>query len=183
MNSYPVDYHIHYHLDSCAGPDMTCTNIEQGAYVLGLKEIGVVKHCSEELPGGKDFVFWHILKEEDFQTFFDDIRVFSPESRIPMYAGVESELIDESGKISITGSHYDAIDYIMLSVHYMPFLHCVGYQPLIHPRAQRSKIQEDPFLCQEYLKWMDVVSRVGSMSIIEGLINGYCNAIKKNKKI
>ena len=183
MNPYPVDYHIHYYLDSCAGPDMTCENIGKEAGKLGLKEIGIVKHCSETLPGGKDFVSWHLLREEDFQTFIREVRAFSETSSIPVYAGVESELVSEDGTIAVTGSHYEAIDHIMLSVHYMPLMECIGYQPLIHPRAQRNSIADDRSLTAEYDKWRGAASRAGAAAIIEGLVRGYMNAIRRNKKI
>ncbi len=180
---YPVDYHIHYYMDSCADDEMTLKNIEEAAFAQGLREIGVVKHCSEKLPGGGDFVAWHILKQNEFDDFIHDVRSFAPGARLPIYAGVESELMNEAGDISISGTNYNKIDYIMLSVHYMIEMNALKHVPLLHPRMQRQLLENDTNMQSAMALWKEEVAQVGAARILEGLVNAYSNAIRRNGKI
>lgn len=48
------DYHVHYFVDGYAHEEMTLANIEREAVRLGLEEVCVLKHYSQELPNGEE---------------------------------------------------------------------------------------------------------------------------------
>ncbi len=74
-----VDYHVHYHVDKCAADDMTLPNIAAEAVRLGLEDVGVLKHYSEQLPNAQDqWRFWKRVDPGQFADYLTDIRAFGP---------------------------------------------------------------------------------------------------------
>lgn len=139
-----VDYHIHYYLDACADAEMTFPNIEETAVALGLAEIAVLKHYSHALPNNKaDWAAWHTVRPEQFERFLDEYHAFVPKARLPIYAGVETELVDDLGNINIPDADLDRLHLAALSVHYLPRLSFMETPLLYHPRMQRVLLAQD----------------------------------------
>jgi len=118
-----VDYHIHYFVDGCASDEMTLPNIAAEAVRIGLEEIGILKHYSQELPNKETkWVSWKRIIPKQFVDFLTDIRSFHSPAGLHILAGVETELLNDQGKINIPQSDIDKLDFINLSVHWLPDL-------------------------------------------------------------
>lgn len=179
-----VDYHIHYYLDACANAAMTFPNIEETALALGLAEIAVLKHYSHALPNGKaDWAAWHTVRAEQFEQFLQEYHDFRPRARLPVYAGVETELVDDSGNINIPDADLDRLDLAALSVHYLPRMSCMETPLLYHPRMQRALLEQDSEARAAYAAWLKQAERIGPAAFVQGLVEGYVKAIRRHPKV
>lgn len=179
-----VDYHIHYYLDACANAEMTFPNIEETAVAVGLSEIAVLKHYSYALPNAKaDWAAWHTVRPEQFERFLREFHDFRPRARLPIYAGVETELVDDLGTINIPDADLDRLDLAALSVHYLPRMACMEMPLLYHPRMQRALLDQDPEAKAAYAAWLAQAERTGPAAFVEGLVAGYVQAIRRHPKV
>lgn len=177
------DYHVHYHIDSCARAEMTFQNIEKRCLELGLDEIAVLKHYSESLPNGKaDWICWHQIKTGEWQKYLEEYAAYKPE-KLRIRSGVETELNNEAGDINIPVSQQEKVDMCALSVHYMIDLDCLKMDFLLYPNLNfcpESNNAEGMRLRDE---WKEKAASVGPEKMIAGLAAGYINAIRRFPKI
>lgn len=179
-----VDYHVHYYLDGCANPEMTLPNIEREAVKMGLEEIAVLKHYSTALPNGeKDWVSWHVVKEEEFERFLKETDEYVPKSSLRILRGVETELVNDRGDINIPAEQAEKLDTIALSVHYIPAFEKVQGKFLYHPRAQKQLLETDETAKKALKAWIEEVRDLGSAYFVESLVKGYVAAFEKQPKI
>lgn len=179
-----VDYHVHYYLDGCASPDMTLPVIDREARKMGLEEIAVLKHYSAALPNGEqDWVSWHVIKEDQFQRYLQEMKAYQPAEGLKIFSGVETELVNDGGDINIPLEKQELIDSIALSVHYIPEMEGVKEKFLYHPRAQAPLMETDETAKKAMKTWMEQVRDLGSAYFIEHLVRGYVKAFEKYPKI
>ena len=184
--AYPgrVDYHVHYYLDGCASPDMTLPVIDREARKMGLEEIAVLKHYSAALPNGEqDWVSWHVIKEDQFERYLQEMKDYQPAEGLKIFSGVETELVNDEGEINIPLAKQDLIDSIALSVHYIPKMAGVKEDFLYHPRAQAQLMETDDTAKKAMKRWMEQVRDLGSAYFIEQLVQGYVKAFEKYPKV
>ncbi|MCL2518992.1 MAG: PHP domain-containing protein [Oscillospiraceae bacterium] len=166
-----ADYHVHYYMDSCSSDAMTLANIAPAALKAGLDEIAVLKHYSANLPNNDaHWVYWHKIIPEQFDQFIFDVKNYDGFPKI--YSGVETELVNEDGDINIEYEAQQKLDMAALSVHYIPNMKALD--------LNRDNYPDFRALTDE---WHNKVENVGIETIIQGLVNGYCNAIRKNPKV
>ena len=179
-----VDYHVHYYMDGCANPEMTLPNIDREARAMGLEEIAVLKHYSSALPNGKqDWVSWHVVKEEDYRRYLQEMADYHPAEGLRIFSGVETELVNGKGDINIAPSVHEEVDVIALSVHYMPAMEKVSQPFLYHPRAQKELLETDAQARQDLHRWTECVRDLGSRYFVEELVRGYVNAFARFPRI
>jgi len=129
-----IDYHVHYFTDSCVADEMTLQNISAEAVRLGLEEICILKHYSKQLPNKQGmWVSWKRIVPKQFDAFLKDIRSFSSPNELRMLAGVETELLDYTGKINIPKCDIAKLDVVSLSVHWFPNLEFLPVDPILCP--------------------------------------------------
>ncbi|NMA82385.1 MAG: hypothetical protein GX962_00790 [Epulopiscium sp.] len=172
------DYHVHYYIDGCAKPTMTFEQIEKTAKEIGLETISVLKHYSQHMPNGEsEWIYWNTTDQESFQKYIKEIGSYKSQHHITIYSGVETELLNSEGDINIPLEEIEKIDMITLSVHWIPKISNFGHHPDVWPN--------DPSHTSEkaMIKWKQAISDIGTEKIIEGMVTGYINAIKKYSKI
>ena len=178
MSSGECDYHVHYFVDRCVNEEMTLANIEKEAVRLGLDEICVLKHYSQELPNGEaSWMFWKRIIPEQFTAFIKDIRGYKVSSSISMLAGVETEIVDDSGKVNISAEDADALDALILSVHWLPSLSVIDVDPDLRPT------QFDKSPVDAVARWRDKVQECGAEPILKNFVSSYVQAIECNPKV
>ena len=176
-----ADYHVHYHLDACASKEMTLDNIVAEAIRVGLHEIAILKHYSSELPNGRaQYQEYYRIVPIVFEKYLYDIITFTPLPDLMIYSGVETELISEDGLINIEPEQQERIDMVALSVHFMPYLDILNisndnYPHILSPGTDSYLASINP--------WLRKIEQAGAENIIIGLVNAYCNAIRRNPKI
>ncbi|MBQ3080372.1 MAG: hypothetical protein IJC48_10315 [Clostridia bacterium] len=179
-----ADYHIHYYIDGCAKKEMTFENIERASREMGLTEIAVLKHYSECMPNGKsDWAAWHTVKEEEFERYLKEFREYTQKEGLIIHSGVETELVDDKGRINIGKEAQDKIELIALSVHYMPEMEKIKPPFLYHPAMDKKKLEEDENAKKELKRWKELIEDLGCEYFIAGIVNGYISAIRNNPKI
>lgn len=172
------DYHVHYFLDGCVHEEMTLPNIEQEALRLGLDEICVLKHYSQKLPNGEDaWAYWKKIIPEQFASFLEDIRAYQASSRISMLAGVETELVDDSGTVNIPAVDIDKLDAVNLSAHWLPRMEVLTADPSLNP----WNLENSP--AEVVLDWQNRVRECDVAAVIENLVAAYIRAVKGNPKV
>ncbi|MFA6730383.1 MAG: hypothetical protein WCR95_05240 [Eubacteriales bacterium] len=183
FNRKTKDYHIHYYLDACARAEMTFPAIEVACRKIGLDEIAVLKHYSSTLPNGKDdWVYWHRIKEDDWNRYLKEYSEYKPE-KLKIRSGVETELKNESGDINIPASEQEKIDMCALSVHYMIDLDGFDMDFYLYPNLAACPGFDNIYGREQRQKWIDKVNDAGPERLITGLANGYINAIRRFPKI
>jgi histidinol phosphatase-like PHP family hydrolase len=178
MTAPQRDYHVHYFVDGCAGDEMTLAGIEAEALRLGLEEICVLKHYSREMPNGEaTWAYWKRIIPEQFEDFLKDIRGYQRHAGLPMLCGVESEIVDDKGRINISGTDADRLDAVVLSVHWLPLMDAVSVDPSYIPFGQAK--------CSATVvsAWFAELRRAGVEAIVENLVLAYVNAIAANPKV
>lgn len=177
------DYHIHYHIDSCANDEMTFPNIEAKCLELGITEGTVLKHYSAAMPNGEDhWICWHKTVPEQWQQYLNEFAAYKPGKMI-IHSGVETELCNEAGDINIPLEEQQKIDMVQLSVHYMINLDCLPLSLIIYPNLDfcpEYKNEAGKKLVEE---WRQKTIDAGEENIIIGFVNGYINAIKRFPKV
>lgn len=177
------DYHVHYCIDACASNDMTFDNITAKCRELGLDEITVLKHYSENMPNGEaDWICWHRIRNNEWEQYLNEYASYSPKG-ITMHSGVETELCNEKGDINIPLSCQSKIDMCALSVHYMIDLDCCKMDFLYYPDLNFCPEHNNEDGIFKRQQWIDKVKSVGAENMITGLANGYINAIKRYPKV
>lgn len=175
----PCDYHIHYCADCCANPEMTLDNIEREALALGLKEICVLKHCSRVLPNGEAaWGCWKRVVPEQFEAFLKDIRGRAPVPGLRVFAGAETELLDDEGHVNIAAEDAKRLDSLSLSVHWLPRMRCATPSPSISPTADYAASPAAALAA-----WEGEVRRLGAGAILENLAQAYVRAMEMNPKV
>ena len=173
-----VDYHIHYFVDGCASDEMTLANIAAEAVKIGLEEICILKHYSQQLPNKEaKWVFWKRIIPKQFVDFLTDIRSFHPPSGLHILAGVETELLNEQGKINIPQYDIDKLDAINLSVHWFPELGLLHVDQILWP-GEVGKISS-----MAVANWRIQIKKIGTEAILRNFVLAYVEAIKKNPKV
>lgn len=173
-----VDYHVHYHIDKCAGNDMTLPNIAAEAARLGLEDVGVLKHYSEQLPNGQDeWRFWKRVDPGQFADYLADIRSFEAPDGLRMLAGVETELVDDSGRINIPEADAAKLDFAALSVHWVPRMDVLPFDPGLYP----GKLDEDN--PQAAADWRKRLASADITAVVAALAQGYTRAMECNPKL
>lgn len=158
---------------------MTIENIDKAAHDVGLTDITVVKHYTHALPNGKEhWGYWHRIIPEQFETYLNEVKSYKSKYGINIRTGVETELVNEGGDINIPDDDISKIDMITLSVHYMPDLFCIK-KPLKEYPPVIKKEERDIVLNE----WQETVKSAGVENIVEGLVNAYISAIKRNPKV
>lgn len=179
-----VDYHVHYHIDPCALPEMTLPVIDRAAREMGLEEITVVKHYSAAFPNGeKDWVAWHVTATEVFERYIRELAQYQPAPGLTIHTGVETELVDERGNINMDAAAMEKIEGIALSVHYMPAFDKITKPFLYYPGLQKQLLQTDPVAAAEFARWHELVRDLGAEYFVERLFAGYEAAIRRYPKI
>ncbi len=177
--SFQADYHIHHHVDPCADTEMTLPNIDEAAHAMGLQEIAVLTHCSTQLPGGKeDWGWWHKLRKDRFAVYLSEVRSFSSEYGTQIYSGIETELVDDSGRIAATDDLLHKVDMAALSLHYLPDIAVFPWLPDDFP-----PIGHGVDFQKQYQKWQRAISDIPPAFILEALAEAHIKAIQKNPKI
>ncbi len=178
MSSSICDYHVHYFLDGCVHEEMTLSNIEREAIRLDLDEICVLKHYSQELPNGEDvWVNWKRGVSEQFASFLEDIRAYQASARISMLAGVETELMDDKGRVNISAEDADKLDALNLSVHWLPRMETLTADPALnpwHPEKSPPSVAAD---------WENRVKACDTAAVVQNLASAYIRAIEENSKV
>jgi histidinol phosphatase-like PHP family hydrolase len=178
MSSPICDYHIHYFVDGCAHDEMTLANIEREAIKLDIKEICVLKHYSQELPNGNDlWVNWKKIILKQFTSFVKEVRDFQSTSKVLMLAGVETEIVDDSGKINISEKDVDSLDAIILSVHWLPRMKIIDTDSQLIP----GQFEKSP--SEVVAHWRKKVQKCGVESIVRNFVSSYVKAIELNPKV
>jgi histidinol phosphatase-like PHP family hydrolase len=173
-----VDYHIHYFVDGCAHEEMTLSNIEAESARLGLEEICVLKHYSEHLPNKQEkWVNWKRIISKQFTDFLVDIRSFRSSSGIRILAGVETELLNDAGKINIPERDIGKLDAINLSVHWLPDMKVLRIDPVLWPGDLGRNCPEAA------VHWREQVKDIGAGAILENFVLAYVQAIEHNSKV
>jgi len=171
------DYHVHYFADRCAHEEMTVANIEREAVRLGLEEVCVVKHYSQELPNGEDaWVAWKRIVPEQFDSFLEDIRTYQTSGHVSMLAGVETEIVDDSGKVNIPEEDANKLDTLILSVHWLPRMDILTADPSMNP----WKPDKSPPGVVAH--WRSRVRECDAEAVVRNLISAYIRAIEHNPK-
>jgi len=178
ISSGRCDYHVHYFVDGCAHEEMTLANIEREAVRLGLEEVCVLKHYSQELPNGEDlWVNWKRIIPEQFASFLKDIRAYQTSSRISMLAGVETEIVDDAGKVNIPEKDANRLDALILSVHWLPRMETLTADPALNPwHAEKSP----PSVAAD---WENRVRACDPAAVVRNLASAYIRAIEENAKV
>ncbi|MCK5849344.1 MAG: hypothetical protein KAH23_00410 [Kiritimatiellae bacterium] len=172
------DYHVHYFVDGCVNEEMTLVNIEKEALRLGLEEICVLKHYSQELPNGEaSWMFWNRIIPEQFVAFIEDIRGYQVSSGISMLAGVETEIVNDSGRVNIPAKDADSLDALILSVHWLPHMSVIDMDPDLIP-GDFDKSPPDAVA-----RWHDKVQECGVELIVKSFVSSYVQAIVHNPKV
>lgn len=174
-----VDYHIHYYLDKCANGEMKLENIVPVAMSLHLEEIAIIKHYSDCLPNNKEkWVDWKRIDPEKFDLYLKEMKQFTVPKGIHILSGVETELLDESGKINISPEKAAKVDVILLSVHWMPELEIIHkiFPVLINPYDPVELAAIEP-------RWNEVKNDIGCRQIINAYVTAYINALQNNEQI
>ncbi len=172
------DYHVHYFLDGCAHEEMTLANIEREAARLGIEEVCVVKHYSHELPNGKDsWVFWKRINPDQYASFLKDIRAYQASSQIRMLAGVETEIVDDCGKVNIPAEEAARLDALILSVHWLPRMKILTADPAIIP----GNIAESP--PDIVADWRESIRKCGVEAILGNFVEAYVRAMEHNPRV
>ena len=184
-NPKTVDYHVDYFIDQCASDEMTLANIDDCAHILGLTEVAVLKHYSKGLPNGeKAWISWKCVVPDQFDAYLKDIASFQSNYGIRFFSGVETELVNESGEINIEPEQQKRLDMVALSFHYMPDLDILKMDLMEYPRfLGQYKEQCNTKAVNNILRWEEKVRSIGAQPIVEGLVNAYINAIRKNVKV
>lgn len=178
MSSGLCDYHVHYFLDGCAHEEMTLANIEREAARLDLDEICVLKHYSQELPNGEDvWVHWKRIIPEQFAAFLKDIRNHKSSSGVSMLAGVETEIVDDSGQVNISPEDADNLDVLVLSAHWLPRMSILEMDPDLIP----GQLDKSPPAALAH--WREKVQECGAEAIVENFVSSYVHAIERNAKV
>ena len=172
------DYHVHYFVDGCVNDEMTLANIEREAVRLGLTEICVLKHYSQALPNGEAvWVNWKRIVPEQFDAFLNDINAYRKSARLSMLAGVETELVDDSGTVNIPAEDAEKLDALNLSVHWLPRMEVLTADPALNPWRPESSP------ASVVADWQKRVSQCDVAAVIENLVTAYCRAIEANPKL
>lgn len=178
ISSGRCDYHVHYFVDGCAHKEMTLANIEREAVRLGLEEVCVLKHYSQELPNGEDlWVNWKRIIPEQFASFLEDIRAYQTSSRVSMLAGVETEIVDDSGKVNIPEKDANRLDALILSVHWLPRMEILTADPAMNP-WEPDKSPPGVVAC-----WRSRVRECDTETVVQNLVSAYIRAIEHNPKV
>jgi histidinol phosphatase-like PHP family hydrolase len=178
VTTHQRDYHVHYHVDGCAGDDMTLANIEAEAVRLGLEEICVLKHYSREMPNGEaKWGYWKRVVPEQFEAFLKEIHAYRRHAEISILAGVETEIVDDKGKINIPKEAAERLDAVLLSVHWLPLMDVLPVDPSYIPFGEGA--------CSEEVAdaWLAKVGVVSVEAVVENLVSAYVNAIDANPKV
>lgn len=177
------DYHIHYYIDKCATKEMTFENIEDMCLELGITEGTVLKHYSSSMPNREqDWICWHRIIKDEWQQFLREFSAYKPKKMI-IHSGVETELCNESGDINIPLEEQAKIDMVQLSVHYMIDLDCLPMSLLLYPNLNFCPAFNNDEGKRIVDDWRLKTVAAGEENIIQGLVNGYINAIKRFPKI
>jgi histidinol phosphatase-like PHP family hydrolase len=172
------DYHVHYFVDGCVHEEMTLANIEREAARLGLEEICVLKHYSQELPNGEDaWVNWKRVVPGQFAAFLEDIRAHQAAARISMLAGVETELVDDSGKVNIPEEDAGRLDALILSVHWLPRMQVLSADPALNPWKPE---QSPPNVVAD---WRKRLEECDAGAVVRNLVLAYVRAIERNPRV
>jgi len=176
-NPGKVDYHVHYHVDGCSADEMRLPGIAAAAQEIGLEEIAVLKHYSQELPNHEArWVYWKRIIPEQFNAFLEDVAAFVPPDGLRMLTGVETEITNDRGDIAIPHEQQERLDMVGLSVHWLPQLAAIQ----AHPDYVPWREEDTPRLTAE---WHQRVADVGVEAILEGLVRAYVQAVKHNTKV
>ena len=134
------------------------------------------------MPNGLDnWIFWYQIKPEQWEHFLKDFHQYKP--KIRLLSGVETELCNEAGDINIPFSEQAKLDFVQLSVHYMIDLDCLKMDLIEYPDVKSCPQFDNEVDRAKIERWRERTIDVGEENIIAGLVNGYMNAIKKNKKV
>ena len=173
-----VDYHIHYFVDGCASDEMTLANIAAEALKIGLEEICILKHYSQQVPNKEaKWVSWKRIIPKQFADFLTDIRSFHSPAGLHILAGVETELLNDQSKINIPQCDMDKLDAINLSVHWIPDLEFLHFDPALWP-GELGKIS--PVAAE---RWRTQIKKIGTEAILKNFVLAYVRAIKENPKV
>lgn len=175
-----TDYHVHYFVDGCVDDEMTPAAIAREAERLGLEEICVLKHYSHELPNGEAaWVHWKRIAPAQFERFLDEMRPFRSASGGPVtvLAGVETELLDETGEVNIPEAQAAQLDALILSVHWLPRMAAAQADPALVPGGLGGSPPE------AVSEWRAAVAKCGAAVLVEGMVAGYVNAMGRNTKV
>jgi len=169
------DYHVHYFADMCAHDEMTLPNIAAEARRLGIDGVCVLKHYSHTLPNGEAvWVCWKRIIPEQFSAFIRDIRTFQAPAGLRMLAGVETELVDDTGTINIPAEDSAQLDAAILSVHWLPRMAVAAPDPALTPG---NNPQAPP---EVLAAWNATVHAVGAEALLDNLMTAYVRALEGN---
>lgn len=173
-----VDYHVHYFIDGCADDEMTLPLIDTEAGRLGLEEICVLKHYSAELPNGeKAWAAWKCIVPDQFDTFLNDIASFRSAHGVRILSGVETELVDDRGKINITDRDAARLDAVVLSVHWLPEMEVLPFDVELWP-GDIGMISP-----QAADRWRGKLQSVDVEAVMTSYVRAYALAIENNPKV
>jgi len=162
---------------------MTFPNIEARSNELGLDEITVLKHYSENMPNKKpDWICWHQIKKTEWEQYLDEFSKYTSKSII-IHSGVETELVNEKGDINIPLSEQEKIDMCALSVHYMINLDNLPMDFMLYPDLNFCPSFNNDEGKRQKEEWRAKALSFGADKALEGLVNGYINAVKRYPKI
>jgi len=169
------DYHVHYFADGCAQPEMTLDNIEREAARLGFDAVCVLKHYSHTLPNGQAaWVHWKRIVPGQFDAFLRDIRAYRPAAGLRMFAGVETELVDDAGAINIPAEEAARLDAAILSVHWLPRMGTATPDPSLIP----GRLADSPG--EAVASWREAMESAGAEAILANFVSAYVRAIERN---
>lgn len=175
-----VDYHIHYFMDACAHKEMILPNIEIEAARIGLDEICVLKHYSERLPNKQEkWVWWKRVVPEQVIRYLSDLRSFRSSRGMRILAGVETEILDDSGRINVPESVMDELDIVNLCVHWLPDMEVLQADPRLYPHV--GNLGRDYPEVAFY--WRKQIKDIETEVIVENFVKAYVLAIEHNSKI
>lgn len=179
-----ADYHIHNYFDICATPEMTFSNIDDKSYSLELEEISVLTHYCQAMPNEKNaWVSWKTVNLDKFNAFIEEAQNYKSHHNIRFFRGVETELMNDKGDINIPLAEQEKIDMVALSVHFLPSMSFIPME-----MEKEVDITGFPLKCSEETKsalekWYTLVESVGVEKVLEGIVNGYMNAVKRFPKV
>lgn len=180
------DYHIHYYLDGCASGEMALPQIDEACRELNIAQGGILKHYSHALPyGGDNFIYWHRIKQGEWARFLAEFAFYKPKYT-RFFSGVETELLNQNGDINIPHEEQKKVDFVGLSVHFMPELNCLRFDLPCSPDLDFVPANEPEKRAENerhISRWVEKCADAGADRIIEGTAQAYINAIKKNPRI
>lgn len=176
-----TDYHVHCHLDGCAGKDMTLAAIYASAVATGLREICVVKHYSHALPNGADvWVNWKRTKPEAFEAYLDEFRSTPVPAGLRVLSGVETELVSAAGDINIPDAQAARLDLVLVSNHWLP--EAPGLS-----RAWQPLLVSGRLPCQmplaELGPWLEALQQSGPEPYVRAVYDGNAAAVRRHPKV